>query len=325
MHLTYLDSTLSNLIGLVVSLPPSGRVAELFPLIRSINPDYIFDPLGGDGYFWNIVAWLKNIPSAPDTVIQLWEDYVFMFSFQQWSTPAPSVNRSVSPSPELLRILVSMGFLRHELWTLPTKLDLTWTDLRTALCSLRPKFVGDVHPLPIHQPQAAYSWAARDLALHLIRKMARNHIDTDGGVNPSAFRNPVFMNSATWFINDLDEAYSRSQYDLGCDIAYLVRLSPPCSVLYRELWSIPPSEIWSSWPSGNKLAHNVSKWLESLPDSTMELIMFWQHAAPHTKLRRICRFNPDLDVEERYWRERVRDYNFMIGGLRLPGSLSIIL
>ncbi|KAF7325366.1 putative nwd2 protein [Mycena sanguinolenta] len=37
-------STLSNLIHFIVSLPPSGEVAELFPLIGSMNPDYIFIP-----------------------------------------------------------------------------------------------------------------------------------------------------------------------------------------------------------------------------------------------------------------------------------------
>ncbi|KAF7372977.1 NACHT domain-containing protein [Mycena sanguinolenta] len=140
-------STLSNLIRFIVSLPCSGGVAELFPLIGSINPDYIFDPLAGDDYF-GIVSWLKNIPSAPDTVIQLWEDYVFMYSIERWSTPAPSVNRSISPSPELIRILISMWFPKPQLWKLPTKLDLTWNDLKTTLCSLRPKFVEDEPALP---------------------------------------------------------------------------------------------------------------------------------------------------------------------------------
>ncbi|KAF7372936.1 Nacht and wd40 domain-containing protein [Mycena sanguinolenta] len=53
---------LSRLIRFIVSLPPSDAVAELCPLIGSINPDYIFHPeeyqLEYD-YFEDIVSWLK--------------------------------------------------------------------------------------------------------------------------------------------------------------------------------------------------------------------------------------------------------------------------
>ncbi|KAJ7844248.1 hypothetical protein B0H14DRAFT_2700158, partial [Mycena olivaceomarginata] len=190
-----------------------------------------------------------------------------------------------------------------------TKLDLTWTDLRTTLCSLRPKFVRDEHVLPAHRPQPAYPWAARDLALQLIRKMVKNHFDTDGGINPSASR----------------DAYTRSQYDLGCDISLLVRLSLPFRALYRELWSIPPSEIWSSRPSGNTLIHHVSRWLKSFPDSTMELITFWQQAVPDPKLRRMTIFNLHTgDEEEGLW-IRVKGYNDRIVRLHLPDSLKFVL
>ena len=108
--------------------------------------------------------------------------------------------------------------------------------------------------------------------------MVKNHIDTDGGANPSASRDAVWMYNTYSYIRNLEEAYTSSQsvsiiqrdnfvdhlnrYDLGRDISHLVRLSPPCPVLYRGLWSIPPSEIWSSLPSGNKLIYHVSKWLE---------------------------------------------------------------
>ncbi|KAF7334900.1 WD40 repeat-like protein [Mycena sanguinolenta] len=85
---------LSRLIDFIVSLPPCGLVAELFPLIRSMNADYIFAPKEYQSeynYFEAIVSWLKNNPSAPPDVIQLWEDYgtlsppipeFFEFSYQ---------------------------------------------------------------------------------------------------------------------------------------------------------------------------------------------------------------------------------------------------
>ncbi|KAJ6484234.1 hypothetical protein C8R45DRAFT_1099374 [Mycena sanguinolenta] len=291
---------LSCLVPFIVLLPPSGAIAELFPLIESINPDYIFDPKereSGYDYIKVILSWFKNA----------------------WSAECPSVEHIVSPSPELLRIVVSMGLLRYHLWELPTKLDMTWTDLTPALCSLRPKFVGDEHALPIHQPQAVYPWAARDVALRLIRKLVKNHIETDGGVNPSACRDAVFRTSIRGL--GIKDAYTYIQQDLGSDISYLVRLSSPCPELYRELWSIPPSDLWSSWPSGNKLIHNVSKWLESFPDSTMELITFWQQAVPDHDRHRISRFNPSPNFWEREWCGRVPHYNEMVLELHLPGGL----
>ncbi|KAJ6471559.1 hypothetical protein C8R45DRAFT_1104524 [Mycena sanguinolenta] len=122
------NSFLFCLIRFIVSLPSSGAVAELFPLIGSMNPDYIFDPKqykSIDGDFGGIVSWLKNSPSAPAEVIQLWEDYTFMFSLD--NELHPFVEHVVFPSPELLCILITMGFLRRKLSELRTILDLTWT------------------------------------------------------------------------------------------------------------------------------------------------------------------------------------------------------
>ncbi|KAF7372981.1 putative nwd2 protein [Mycena sanguinolenta] len=202
---------LSRLIRFIVSLPPSDTVTELFPLIESINPDYIFDPKefqSAGPYFGSIVAWFKNMPSAPAVVIQLWEDYAFIFSLQKMyphNLSDPSVKHTVLFSPELLQVLLSMKLLGHQLWKLPTKLDLTWTELRTTLCSLRPNIVEGEHVLPIQRPLAACPLAARDLALQLIRKMVKNYDATDGGFNPSACCDAVFRSHR--FIDNLEEAY----------------------------------------------------------------------------------------------------------------------
>ncbi|KAF7325368.1 NACHT domain-containing protein [Mycena sanguinolenta] len=321
---------LSNLIHFIVSLPPSNfAVAELLPLIGSINTDYIFDPKEypppSEDHFRLIVKWLQNSPLAPTDVIQLWEDYAFMFSIDtsQWLPEDLYVKHIVEPSPEILRILLSIGLLYYRLRELPIKLDLTWTNLRTALCSLRPKLVGDEHGVHIAQPQTASPWAARDLALQLIRRMVKNHIDTDGGANPSACRDALLYKD-NYLVRSLEQAYTSAQYGFGCNIAYLVRLSPPCLVLYRELWSIPPSEIWScpSWlTSDDKLIHHVSKWLESFPDPTMELITFWQQAMPDRDSTR----KPSPERLERDWHQRVGYYNDAIVKLHLSDSCKIIL
>ncbi|KAF7372969.1 AAA-16 domain-containing protein [Mycena sanguinolenta] len=326
------------LLRFIVSLPPSGAVAELFPLIGSINPEYIFDrspyqyKRGFD--FSSITSWLKKTRSAPTDVIQLWEDYAFMLSIDtmpRW-TESPPVEHIISPSPELFRILVTLGLLRYHLSKLRPKLDLTWTDLRDTLCSLRPKVVAPEHTPPIHRPQAAYSWVARDLALHFIRKIVNNYVDTEGGVNPSGSRDVMLLYNQHCspygyypFIRNIEEAYTRSQDRLVWDIAYLVRLSPPCPLLHRELWRIPPSEIWSSRPSGNVLIHHVFKWLEFFPDSTMELITFWEQAAPDPEPCHDSTFNFDPDVQERYWRDLVGRHNNTIGRLHLPDSFKIDL
>ncbi|KAF7372896.1 NACHT domain-containing protein [Mycena sanguinolenta] len=302
-------STLSDLIRFIVLLPPSDAVAELFPLIGSVNPEYIFHPETNlyNHEFALITSWLKKSPSAPADVNQLWEDYAFMISIANMSFAVGSSGKhNVLPSPELLRILILMGPLRHNLSHVRTKLDLTWSDLRTTLCSLRPKSLGDEHLVPIHQPQRTSPWAARDLALHLIRKMVKNHADTNGGVNPSASRDATWMHYAYSYTGTFEFAYTQFQYSLGWDISFLIRLSPPCPILYHELWSIPPSEIWSSRPSGDILVQHVSKWLESFPDSTMELIMFWQKAGTENGHYCIGISNPEAS-------------------LNLLGSLEIIL
>ncbi|KAF7334875.1 putative nwd2 protein [Mycena sanguinolenta] len=308
-------SILSKMIRFIVSLRPSDALAELFPLIGSTNPDYIFTPKNCqlDNYLGAMILWLKNNPSAPADVIQLWEDYAFMCSIDNMrsSAKAPSVEYNVSPSPELVRILVITGFLRRQLWELPINFDLTWTDLRTTLCSLRSNFSGNEHALPVPQPLIAFPWAARDLALQCIRKIVKNHINTDSGVNPSASHDAVLYND-NWNTRNLESAYAQLQYALGCDLSYLVRLSPPCPVLYRELWLIPPLAIWSSWPSGDYLIHNVSKWLESFPDSTMELVAFWQQAASEEDRRRINRWSLGPGGEESDWGYRLRHYNNML-------------
>lgn len=62
IHLTHLDSDLSHLIRFITSLPPSGA-AELVPLIRSINLDYIFhsdtDPRSLSSDTILMISWLE--------------------------------------------------------------------------------------------------------------------------------------------------------------------------------------------------------------------------------------------------------------------------
>ncbi|KAJ7889334.1 hypothetical protein B0H14DRAFT_2561833 [Mycena olivaceomarginata] len=61
-----------------------GRQTQLFPLIASMEPDYIFD----DREDFEIspapiLSWLRQTSSAPRDLIKLWEDYAHMCSFQR--------------------------------------------------------------------------------------------------------------------------------------------------------------------------------------------------------------------------------------------------
>ncbi|KAF7372920.1 NACHT domain-containing protein [Mycena sanguinolenta] len=314
-------SQLNVVIKFIISLPPSGAMAELFPLIGSVHPDYIFARIKYSlayEHLRDLISWLKNTLSPPTDVIQLWEDYAFMFSINTLSWCPPPVEHIVLPSPELLRILLACDFLHRRLRELPSLLDLTWTDLRMTLCGLRPKSPGDKHALPVHHPQAAYPLVARDLAVQLIRKLVKNNSDTNGGVNPSATREAVLYDDNYPWLYGLRTAYSRSQNAIGCNIACLVRLSPPCPALYHELWSIPLSEIWSSVPSGNTLIYHVSKWLESFPDSTMDLITFWQQGVPRPELCHTGLYYRGPEDEEDGWGDLVKSYNAAIVRLHLP-------
>ncbi|KAF7372927.1 hypothetical protein MSAN_00499400 [Mycena sanguinolenta] len=276
-----------------------GRPAELTsrssqPRRRTMNPTMVSAFHGGI---------IQNSPSAPKDVIQLWEDYAFMatIDIMRYRGCDPSVERFIYQSPELLRILLVMSLLRHKLWKVPTILETTWTNLRTLLCGFGPNSVGD----EIHQLQMVSPWAARDLALHLIRRMVKNHTDTDGGVRPSASRNAVLYN-AEYSVFNLEDSYIRSQCSLGRDISYLIRLSPPCPVLLSDRTFI----------------HHVSKWLESFPDSTMKLT-FWRQAVPNADIH-VSTVSSDI-WEEQEWCRCVRSYNDMIVWLKLPDGLKIIV
>ncbi|KAJ7804867.1 hypothetical protein B0H14DRAFT_1610536 [Mycena olivaceomarginata] len=59
-----------GLIPFITSLPPS---ADLLSLIQLMNPDYVLEICEDAGC--HMLSWLKEIPSAPEDLMKLWEDY----------------------------------------------------------------------------------------------------------------------------------------------------------------------------------------------------------------------------------------------------------
>ncbi|KAF7372802.1 NACHT domain-containing protein [Mycena sanguinolenta] len=69
-----------HFIPFLTSLPPS---IELCPLVARMEPDHIFALQYSN--FEDVLSWLKRIPSVPQDLITLWEDYVYMASMKSFS------------------------------------------------------------------------------------------------------------------------------------------------------------------------------------------------------------------------------------------------
>ncbi|KAF7378193.1 putative nwd2 protein [Mycena sanguinolenta] len=311
-----------KLIDFIESLPPSAEVTELLPPIGAVDPEFIF-VVFPTNVPKRILAWLKKEPSAPGNLIKLWEDYDCMASLEKmvgWDLPVcPSAKPIFPCSPECLRILISLVvFPRTGLSTLRGRLDLTWPEMRTAICDPSSTVARDQHGRPVLAVRLAF----RDVALQYIHKMMKNQLDMRGPVYAWESRDAKFEAIRRREINDTAEKEQIEQRELAFGISYLVRLSPPCPILHQELWSIPivPDPDWQSSWSRSSLIHHVSKWLESLPVPAMELIAFWKQADKFDlNLLDFRRLND----AEKEWRNRVNKWNQTIVRLDLFSDLKL--
>ncbi|KAJ6456909.1 hypothetical protein C8R45DRAFT_568751 [Mycena sanguinolenta] len=312
------DSLLSRflreyLMGFIQSLPSSAEVAALLPLIGTIDPECIF-AFRGAVVPGQILAWLKKIPSAPADLIKLWEDYECMVSLERIVLFGSPTKPIFPCSPEFLRILVSLVVFRHEgLRTVRGQLDLTWSEMRTTICGLSSNGVRDQQRPSL----LAACLAFRDVALQCIRKMVKNQLDRGGQVySPESGDVALAAIRRHQIANDTKDEilkHTHEQDDLAHVISYLVRLSPPCPALYRELWCIP---IDLTWWRGSSLIYHVSKWLESFPDPPTELIASWKQA---------CGVGSELfEIQaESGWRSMVNSWNEVIVYLQFPDALKV--
>ncbi|KAJ7813451.1 hypothetical protein B0H14DRAFT_2604928 [Mycena olivaceomarginata] len=256
----------SNWPGLQHHPPHNGMIVngQLIPFITSLPPS------------------VEQIPSAPSDLIKLWEDYVFIYSFQEpWgnigkdysssftktgliethSTIYPVSEHNISPSHEILQVIVAQVVFATPFWRLPVFLGITWVELRAIICNIGPIISRYDQGRPMRAllrlfPREAYSWAARDLALRFMPRMLKT---TQAQCTVPAV-----------------------EHDAWEQFALLIRLSFPCHVLYRELVSTTPDLLMWSLESETAqcFVHHVFKWLEYsvFPESTQELMAPWEQA-----------------------------------------------
>ncbi|KAJ6457897.1 hypothetical protein C8R45DRAFT_1081730 [Mycena sanguinolenta] len=324
---------LHNWIRFLVSLPPSAEVAVLLALIGAIDREYIFASPHNE-VPGRMLAWLKKILSAPRDLIKLWEDYECMVSFQgtvlRWSPSKHSGKHIFLCSPEFLRLLISLVMFRNggldRLPSLRGRLDVTFTEIRATICSPRSNIDRDQHAPPVLAVRLAF----RDVALQCIRKMVKNQIDIDRQAYSSEPRYTASESIRRMERNQIGVKaivnHIFEQRELVDAISYLVRLSPPCPMLYWELWSISLDSTWYHPWHGFLLIHHVSKWLECFPIAVpaMELIAFWKKAdVDLASPFEIYSLEPQN--AERALRPFVNRWNQTIVRLHLPDDLKLPL
>jgi hypothetical protein len=156
----------------VASSEPSS---DLLTLLRSFNPDFLFDLPEHDEVRTIVLNWLKVCPATqsaniisiclqesqplPEDLIQLWEDYQFMayceqiwidaqFEDRQFEVTSSDRDHSYQilsqASPSLIRILQAIRFIPWDglipsgyLFKIHFRLDFSWNELRTVISSLR--------------------------------------------------------------------------------------------------------------------------------------------------------------------------------------------
>ncbi|KAF8144625.1 hypothetical protein K438DRAFT_577342 [Mycena galopus ATCC 62051] len=230
-----------------------------------MNPDYIFrwPPLLVNSLLpWLEVSFgtlpgiplthIQVIPSVPPEFINLWEDYAYIQEVVEaaregWEEPDMTLfsgQHIVSKVPELLPTLVAI-FMVHvvnePLRHLREVLGITWQKLREIICSFRSNVAGDEAisracvvdvSFPETRPWSTVAWDLARRHIQLIKSKEAGILPEEIGI-----------------------------YSLGWDLSFLVRASPPCPELYRDLWSIgailPRPGIIKQ-----PIIYHVSKWVE---------------------------------------------------------------
>ncbi|KAF8129130.1 hypothetical protein K438DRAFT_878746 [Mycena galopus ATCC 62051] len=251
----------------IASSTPSS---DLITLLRSLNPDLLFGTVDADTKINIVLSWLKQSQPLPEDLIHLWEDYRFMERCEAiWLKQGHhSINHQLEDqehsfrilsqaTPSLLPILraiASRVFLmkymaRYLLTGTRLLLNLSWDELRTAICSLCPliptsdmeKIVKNVFRIawnPAFSPPPCDTILRNCTcgALCLMRQIIQGEVDK-----------------------------SFQQYILGW--SFYLRSCPPSYKLLEELRDIEPF---------SNDAYNIMQWLKTFPRPPRELINSFQ-------------------------------------------------
>ncbi|KAF8137738.1 hypothetical protein K438DRAFT_735393 [Mycena galopus ATCC 62051] len=108
------------------------------------------------------------------------------------------------------------------------------------------------------------------------------------------------------------------RYSLVLNLPFLVRASPPCPELYRDLWSIGP--ILPLLEHMQEISYHISKWVESFSDPTLELIAFWRQCMSSAEeAYNVADYSlEDSQQLEDDWRRRIQKLDDTLAGWCFP-------
>ncbi|KAJ7215390.1 hypothetical protein GGX14DRAFT_442873 [Mycena pura] len=150
----------------------TGSSNELLPLLRAVNLD-LFEP----GVDESVLLWLKTIQPSPEDLLRVWHDYsyareldVFLQEDPDRPLPVPwglisgQVMCQVAHVPLLLHIAGAMLWAGYiNLIALRHLLNVSWDEVLTALCRLRPIMWGaeiDIHSMGHLPAMIIREWTA---------------------------------------------------------------------------------------------------------------------------------------------------------------------
>ncbi|KAJ6449191.1 hypothetical protein C8R45DRAFT_917362 [Mycena sanguinolenta] len=292
-------------INYIISLPPS---ADLVPYMQSVNPDFLL--ADNDLAPKRMLVWLKKINLVPEALIQRWEDYRFVWLYE--NTPrqiysrdtevlAPSLGtinalRSrttgdvqaivvacqeiLSRSPDLVRILhASRLFTLDPVYHSPGQLfrthivlDLSWDTILECFCSLR--------PLVTHTPSVVFhtlSLVLPALCWELDYLHPAAMVSRDLACGFIRLIQQIGTGERPLWLWHLINLYGHDRGEWGLHIRSSP-LSDP-ELLQKLDQFIPPQEIFSK-DDYHILEpvefYDTIQWLEASPAPRTDLITRWQ-------------------------------------------------
>ncbi|KAJ7245799.1 hypothetical protein C8J57DRAFT_1361735 [Mycena rebaudengoi] len=276
----------------------------MIPLIQLINPDSF---LYGSNFPQPIISLLENIGSPSEDLVQLWKDYQFLDSLENTIHAAlkfqPTDNNNSSlPTdgfqllsqgallPRILQAYIlgagQKNYRNFMLLDIHFLLDISWADLRAAMCPLR-HIVGGTDSEGVRRllwfvaehlsPDIAITQLSSELAQGCVRLLRR----------------PVQRH---WHLR---VAWGR-----------FIRASPPFLELLEDIRqvSFEPYE-WNGLENSPENYHDTIQWLKAFPDPPQDVIEVWeQHLIVASKAyEHKWKKDPQYDLEAR-WRKRRANY-----------------
>ncbi|KAF8194725.1 hypothetical protein K438DRAFT_1827335 [Mycena galopus ATCC 62051] len=304
---------------------------EFVPLLQQMNLDFLFCTYTNDEH----MDFFFRIPYVPLDLIRCWEDYCFINTYRKFEDDIFSIlneNRVLAPSyctirslqdrmdgalqallgacrwqlalsPQLIQIFQARRLLcpgGHPrffgLFQIRLILNLSWNDIRQALCALRPLATAESDlfyilfsclPAFCRELDHVYpeAMACRDLARGFIRLMQR----IENGGLPMIFWKWLNENGTIEWGRHIRSCTQSNPEVLQA----LSRFIPPWDVFSEAGFDLKPVEFY-----------DVVQWLKSSFHPQSDLIACWQNHLKKSKAR--MGVNETDDQLEMRWRDNIR-------------------